>query len=50
MGRLIKKLGDSIMQWQTQEGKITKNIKVKIDFTLPELRATEKCDMEFSCG
>ena len=29
------------MQWHTQGGSITTNIKVKIYFTLPELSATE---------
>ena len=29
------------MQWHTQAGKITNNLKVKIDFTSPELRATK---------
>ena len=28
------------MQWHTQAGNITTNIKVKVDFTLPALRAT----------
>ena len=27
------------MQWHTQAGNITTNIKVKVDFTLPVLRA-----------
>ena len=30
-----------MIQWHTQGGSITTNIKVKIDFTLPELSATE---------
>ena len=38
------------MQWHMQEGKITNNVKVKIEFALPELRATEKCEVEFSYG
>ena len=29
------------MQWQTQAGKITTNSKVRIDFTLTEISATE---------
>ena len=32
---------DSAMQWQTQAGNITTNNKVKIDFTLPALSATD---------
>ena len=41
---LIAKLNperDTVMQWHTHEGNITTNLKVKIDFTLPELRATK---------
>ena len=37
MGRLIQKLNseeDDLMQWHTQAGRITANLKVKIDFTL----------------
>ena len=30
-----------MMQWHTQAGKITTNLKVKIDFTLPEISATK---------
>ena len=44
MGRLIQKLnpqeGD-LMQWHTQAGSITTNLKVKIDFTFPEISATK---------
>ena len=29
------------MQWHTQAGSITTNLKVKADFTLPELSATK---------
>ena len=29
------------MQWHIQAGKTTTNLKVEIDFTLPELRATK---------
>ena len=29
------------MQWHTQLGSITTNLKVKIDFTLPELSTTK---------
>ena len=42
--RIIKKLHpkeDSVMQWHTQAGKISTNIKVKIDFNVPELSATK---------
>ena len=42
MGRLIKNLTtkrEYVMQWHMQAGKITKNSKVKVDFTLPELIA-----------
>ena len=28
---------DAVMQWRTQAGSITNNLKIKIDFTLPEL-------------
>ena len=40
----IKKLTSKeevIMQWHTQAGSITTNLKVKIDFTLPELSTTK---------
>ena len=30
-----------MMQWHTQVGSITTNLKVKIDFTLPEIIRTE---------
>ena len=32
---------DAVMQWHTQWVKITNSIRVKIDFTLPELTATK---------
>ena len=44
MGRLTQKDNpkeDAVMQWHTQVGITTANIKVKIDFTLPELSATQ---------
>ena len=40
-GKANKKLTprkDALMQWHTQLGSITTNLKVNIDFTLPELR------------
>ena len=37
--RLVPKKG-AAMQWHTQAGNINTNIKVKIDFTLTELSAT----------
>ena len=43
MVRLVEKLRlekDAVMQWQTQAGNITTNIKVKVDFTVPALSAT----------
>ena len=43
MGRLFEKIfpeKDTPMQWHTQARHITSNIKVKVDFTLPALRAT----------
>ena len=43
MGRLIEKLRlekDATMQWHTQAGNISTNPKVKIDFTLPTISAT----------
>ena len=42
--RLIEKLNPkkyAVIQWHTQSGNITTNLKVKIDFTLPELSATK---------
>ena len=43
MRRLVQKLRpekDAVMQWQTQARNINTNIKVNVDFTLPELSAT----------
>ena len=43
MRRRVQKLcpeKDAVMQWQTQSGKITTNLKVNVDFTLPALSAT----------
>ena len=40
MGKLIKKINPKeydVIQWNTQQGIITMNIKVKIDLTSPEL-------------
>ena len=42
MGRLFKKIHPekyAVMQWYTQAVNITTNHKVKVYFTLPELRA-----------
>ena len=44
MRRQITKLNtkiDTLMQWHSQDGNITTNLKVKIYFTLPELSATK---------
>ena len=55
MGSLITKLNpkeDAVVQWHTQVGVITTNLKFKIDFTLPELSATRtvmwKCHVDDS--
>ena len=43
MGRIVKKLASekySLMQWNTQARNITTNLKVKVDFTLSALSAT----------
>ena len=43
MGRLVEKLypeKDAPMQWHTQAGNITTDIKVTVDFTLTALRET----------
>ena len=43
MGRLVEKLyinEDAVMQWHTQSGNITTNLKVKVYFILPALSAT----------
>ena len=42
-GRLVEKLyngNDAVMQWYTQASNISTNLKVKVNFTLPELSAT----------
>ena len=36
------------MQWHTQAGNITTNFKVKIEFTLPELRLIPAKDVPFA--
>ena len=43
MGRLVKKglEKDALMQWNTQDGNITTNLKVKIYFNLPVVSATD---------
>ena len=53
MGRLVTRLfpeKDAPMQWYTQAGNITTNIKVTIYFTLPALSATNvvmwKCHVD----
>ena len=55
MGRIIKRLypeKDALMQWNTQAGNVTNNLKVEIDFTLPTLSATNvttcKCHVDDS--
>ena len=49
IGRLVKKgvEKDAPMQWNTQAGNITTNLKVKIDFTLPALSATNVVTWNF---
>ena len=51
MGRLMKKLGpekDALMQWNTQAGNITTNLKVKIYFILLTLSATNFGTWDFN--
>ena len=43
IGRLVEKLHPDkydVMQWNTQSGNITTNVKVKVYFTLPVLSST----------
>ena len=43
MGRLVQRLGPKkydVMQWHTQAGKITTNIKTEVNVTLPKLIKT----------
>ena len=43
MGRIVEKLHPkqyAVMQWHTQAGNITTDIKFEVEFTLPELRVT----------
>ena len=50
MGRIVEKLypeKDAVMQWQTHAGNITTNHKVKVDFTLPALRAMNAVTWKF---
>ena len=55
MGSIVEKLypeKDAVIQWHTQAGNITTNLKVKVYFTLPRLRAmnvvTWKCHVDDS--
>ena len=44
MRRLIETVNsnkDNVIQWHTQSGNITTNLKVKIYFSLPEITATK---------
>ena len=52
MGQRIKMnpKEDDVMQWHTQEGSITTNLKVKIDFTLPESIVIEIMTWGFNAG
>ena len=50
MGGIIQKLGpeeDTPMQWNRQAGSNTTHLKVKIDFTLPALSATNVVTWNF---
>ena len=50
MGRLVGQIypeKDSLMQWNIQDGNITTNLEVKIDFTLPALSATNVVTWNF---
>ena len=50
MGRQVEKIypeGDAPMQWNTQARNIMTNLKVKIDFTLPALSATNVVTWNF---
>ena len=51
--RLVKRIGPKkgvVMQWHTQAGNITTNIKVEIDFTLTELGVTNVMTWDFHVG
>ena len=55
MGRPVETLSpenDAVIQWHTQAGNITTNLKVELDFTLLTLIATNdatwKCHMDDS--
>ena len=37
----------AVMQWKTQAGNVTTNFKVKINFTLPTLSATNVVTWEY---
>ena len=50
IGRLVQKIRlkkDAVTQWHTQAGNITTNLKVKVDFTLPTLSATNVAKWNF---
>ena len=43
MGRIVENIRlekDAVMQWNTQDGNITNNLRVKVDFTLPSHSVT----------
>ena len=51
MRRLTTKIRtkeDIVMQWKTQAGNITTNLKVKIFLTIPEFSATKKVTWLFN--
>ena len=50
MGRLVENLRTEkydVVQWHTQAGNITTNLKVKVDFTIPALSATNVVTWNF---
>ena len=50
MGRLVVKFyleKGSVMQWNMQAGNITFNLKVKLDFALPELSTANVVTVNF---
>ena len=55
MGRIVEKPNpekDAVIKWHTQAGNINTNLKIKVDFPLPALSATNvvtwKCNVDDS--
>ena len=48
--QILYLLKDDVMQWHTQAGNITTNLKVEVNFTLPELSMNNVVTWKFHRG